>query len=294
MKVLCYDIGGTGVKYGVCEDGRILEKGSFPTDASLGQLHMSESLKNVAEKYLKEFPDIVGVGVSTTGSVDYDNAVIVVHPLVLPYFENWDFKAVFAPFGLDAVADNDVNSFAMAECHAENRKHLKNYLVITVGTGIGGAIVVDGKVQRGANWNGGEVGRMYLDGLTSWEQLGSITAMIRIANEEGMNVVNGQQVCDRYDAGEEVAVKVMNQLYKNVAKGIANLIFALNPEAVIIGGGISRRNSFIEGVKRETNAILPDGFKNTADILPASYCNDGGILGAYYNFMEKGKKKGQK
>lgn len=294
MKVLCFDIGGTSVKYGVCEDGMLLEKSSFATNASLGQLHMSQSLKNITREYLLKYPDIEGVGVSTTGSVDVTAGRILVHPNVLPYFKNWDFKKVFSEFHLDCVADNDVNSFAVAECHAQKRKDLSNYMVITIGTGIGGAVVVNGKVQRGATWNCGEVGRMFIEPNVSWEELGSITGLVKLANENGMNVTEGNPVCFAVDNKDELATRIMNRWIQYVAIGIYNLIVIFNPEAIIIGGGISHRSSFIDGVKDEVNRILPDGFKNTCNILPASFYNDGGLIGAFYNFQEFGKKRGIK
>lgn len=285
MRVLCFDIGGTGVKYGVIENEQFLEKGIFDTDAHLGKDHVNGKLLSIA-KEMKEKYNIEGIGISCAGSVDFENARIAVAPDALPDFADWDFRKFFKEnVGLDCIADNDVNSFAKAECVNGAGKDYDHFIVITVGTGIGGAIVMNNELWRGKNYNAGEVGRMLI-GNARWETVASTSALIKEAKRAGLNVNTGIELFKLYDDREELAIAVVNRFYDLLGIGLSNLVYMYNPEAIIIGGGISKRESFVKHVERYMNSHLPTGFRETAKILTASYRNDGGMMGAYYNFVE--------
>lgn len=285
MRVLCFDIGGTNVKYGVIENEQFLEKGLFDTDAHLGKEHMNNKLVSIA-KEMKEKYGIEGVGISCAGSVDFEKACITIAPDALPDFTDWDFRKLFREsVGLDCIADNDVNSFAKAECVNGAGKNYDNFIVITVGTGIGGAIVMNNQIWRGKNYNAGEVGRMLI-GNARWETVASTSALIKEANRAGLNVKNGIELFELYDKKEELAIAVINRFYDLLGIGLSTLVYIYNPEAIIIGGGISKRENFTSRVERYMNSHLPTGFRDTAKVLTASYRNDGGMMGAYYNFIE--------
>ena len=292
MRVLCFDIGGTNVKYGVIENEQFLEKGLFDTDAHLGKEHMNNKLVSIA-KEMKEKYGVEGVGISCAGSVDFERAYITIAPDALPDFSDWDFRKLFKDnVGLDCIADNDVNSFAKAECVNGAGKNYDHFIVITVGTGIGGAIVMNDQIWRGKNYNAGEVGRMLI-GNARWETVASTSALIREANRAGLDVKNGIELFELYDKREELAIAVVNRFYDLLGIGLSTLVYIYNPEAIIIGGGISKRENFTSRVERYMNSHLPTGFRDTAKILTASYRNDGGMIGAYYNFIEYKQKRGE-
>lgn len=285
MRVLCFDIGGTGVKYGVIENEQFLEKGIFDTDAHLGKDHVNGKLLSIA-KEMKEKYNIEGIGISCAGSVDFEKACIAVAPDALPDFADWNFRKFFKEnVGLDCIADNDVNSFAKAECVNGAGKDYDHFIVITVGTGIGGAIVMNNELWRGKNYNAGEVGRMLI-GNARWETVASTSALIKEAKRAGLDVNTGIELFKLYDDREELAIAVVNRFYDLLGIGLSNLVYMYNPEAIIIGGGISKRENFVKHVERYMNSHLPTGFRDTAKILTASYRNDGGMMGAYYNFVE--------
>lgn len=292
MRVLCFDIGGTNVKYGVIENEQFLEKGLFDTNAHLGKEHMNNKLVSIA-KEMKEKYGVEGVGISCAGSVDFERAYITIAPDALPDFSDWDFRKLFKDnVGLDCIADNDVNSFAKAECVNGAGKNYDHFIVITVGTGIGGAIVMNDQIWRGKNYNAGEVGRMLI-GNARWETVASTSALIREANRAGLDVKNGIELFELYDKREELAIAVVNRFYDLLGIGLSTLVYIYNPEAIIIGGGISKRENFTSRVERYMNSHLPTGFRDTAKILTASYRNDGGMIGAYYNFIEYKQKRGE-
>ena len=287
MQVLCFDIGGTNIKYGVVEDGKIIFKSSFPTLFKKGNKDVTDRLIEHAKEVKKEYPNIKGVGISCAGSINFDKGVMITPPFAIPEFGDWNFKEVFKKeLDLDIVADNDVNSFAACECKMGAGKKYQTYIVMTVGTGIGGAIVVNNKVWRGHNYNAGEIGRMLINGIR-WEDMASITALIKAARLRGLDVNEGKEVFELYDQGNTVAGIVVSEFYQNLGRGIANLVYIFNPEAIIIGGGISSREGFGKEINAYSDYFLVEGFKSTLDIIPATYKNDGGMLGAYCNFIDK-------
>ena len=287
MKLLCFDIGGTNIKYGVIEHGVILEKSKFPTNYKRGHKDVTDRLIATAKKVQKKYPDIEGVGISCAGSINFDEGRMITPPDAIQEFGEWDFEKLFMDeLGLRIVADNDVNSFAACECKMGAGSKYKTYLVMTVGTGIGGAIVVNNKIWRGNNYNAGEIGRMLVDGV-HWEKMASMTALIKSAKLRGLDIEEGKDVFDLYDQGDKVAQLVVGEFYRNLGKGIANLVYIFNPEAVIIGGAISARDDFGFEINRYADYYLVEGFQSTLDIIPAHFKNDGGILGAYCNFVDR-------
>lgn len=288
MKVLCFDIGGTDIKYGVIEDEVILTKASIPTNYQLGQESISNRLIAITKEILKTYK-IDGVGVSVAGCVDFDYGVIILGPENIKEFDGWNFKELFAEnFGLKVVADNDVNCFGVAEGMSGAAKKISNYLTMTVGTGIGGAIVINGEIWRGLNFKASEFGRMLLEG-GRYENLASVTALIRMARLKGLKVGNGLDVFNLYDQKVPEAIEVVTTFYRNLAIGIANLTYIFNPEAIVIGGGVSNRKTFATELKRELKKIMVPSFYDTVKIFNAQYGNDGGIMGAYYNFISSNK-----
>lgn len=288
MKVLCFDIGGTDIKYGVIEDEKILYKSSMPTNYQLGQESVSNRILSVT-KELMEQHDFDGVGVSCAGCVDFDYGEIVAGPENIKEFDNWNFKELFEEnCGLKVVADNDVNCFGVAEGMTGAARKYNNYLTMTVGTGIGGAIVVNGEMWRGLNFRATEFGRMLIEG-GRYENLASISALIRMARIKGLTVGSGLDVFNLYDQKNPDAVEVVTTFYHNLAVGIANLAYIFNPEAIVIGGGVSNRKTFASELKKELKKIMVPSFYDTVKIFNAQYGNDGGMMGAYYNFISVNK-----
>ncbi len=287
MQVLCFDIGGTDIKYGIVKDEKIIEKHKVPTEAHSSREYLEQKLYKLTKELLDKY-EVDGVGVSCAGSVDVSKGMIITPPEAIPNFKDLNFKKFFKDkFNIDCIADNDVNCFGIAESISGAGKEHKNFFIITVGTGIGGAIIIDGKIWRGMNYNAGEVGRMLLP-TQKFESLASVTALIKHARYLGLDVNNGLEIFKLYDENNFLAKQAISSFYQYLAVGIANLIYTFNPEAFIIGGGITNRENFVDELQESINHLLVDGFKNTALIKRAYYKNDGGMMGAYYNFVKKG------
>lgn len=142
MKILCFDIGCTDIKYGVIEDGNIIIKKKIPNNIAAGLENFKENLSIIVD-CLTSTMDIKYVGVSVAGSVDIEISKIVVAPDNAIWLDGFDFKTYFKEeHNLECYADNDVNCFGLAEMIAGNGRDYDHFLMMTVGTGIGGAIIM--------------------------------------------------------------------------------------------------------------------------------------------------------
>ena len=286
MQILCYDIGGTDIKYGVVEDGEIIYKSSMKTSPELGRASLEERLIQVALEIVSKY-DIKAVGVSSSGSIDCKTGKVLIPGDKIKIMKDMDFSKLFRDsVGLEVAADNDVNCFGEAESKTGAGIKYDNFLMMTIGTGIGGAIIYEDKVMHGLNYNAGEFGRMLL-GDTKFEDLASTSALIKNAKDAGLKVDNGLDLYKLYDANDPVARKVVGEFYHYLAIGIANLVYIFNPEAIMIGGGISNRETLTDEIKVELKKILQPEFFNTITIENSIHKNEGGLLGAYFNAVNK-------
>ncbi|MDD4243066.1 MAG: ROK family protein [Bacilli bacterium] len=294
MKVLCFDIGGTYIKYGVVENGKVIEKASVKTDAALGQQALILRLLHTTREMMKKHK-VEGVGVSCAGSINIETGTVIVAPEHIKEFIGLNFKQIFKDnFGLECFADNDVNCFAVAEGESGAAKKMNSYLTMTIGTGIGGAIVIRKQIWRGSFYNGAEFGRMFISDK-KYEAICSTASLVRAARKAGLSVNNGVEVFEIYDNKNHeknaLAVKIVKEFYQNLAFGIANLFYIFDPEAIIIGGGISNRQRLAKEIRQELKKILDPAFFRNAELLNAEHANDGGMIGAYYNFVKAFEKQ---
>ena len=286
MNVLCLDIGCTDIKYGVVNDGKIIFKKKVPNNIKLGLENFEENLHMIAD-ILTSVYDISYVGVSCAGSIDVTTGQIIVSPDHAKFLKDFNFKEFFKKgYNLECFADNDVNCFGLAEKMAGKGKEYDIFLMMTVGTGIGGAIVMKHDLWRGPNYNAGEFGRMIMQNGVKYEDVASTSSLIRSAQAIGYDVASGTDVFELYDAKNKDIEIVVKNFYDYLAIGVANIVYAFNPQSVIIGGGITNRNEFIDELKAEVKKILHESFYSTVKIECSAFKNDGGMLGAYYLVKE--------
>lgn len=286
MYYLCFDIGGTATKFGILDDEyNFITKGSYPTEASLGGSHILNSVINKSRELLNSY-EVSGVAISTCGVVDYKNGVIAYARDIVPGYTGINFKKAFLEnFGLKCEVENDVNSFSLSE---KINYPNDDYLMITVGTGIGGGIICNGNLLHGFSLTAGEFGNMIIDdSFLSWESLASMSSLVKKAINENLPIKNGKELFELYDNKNEVAIKVVDNFYKKLAIGICNLAYTLNPKYIFIGGGISNRKTFIDELYTQINLIKNPAYFGKTQILPCTYQNDGGIIGALVNYKSK-------
>lgn len=298
------DIGGTTVKMGLFStEGELLDKWEIPTRTENGG---EAILPDVAASIRKKTGDrkisvseIVGAGVGIPAPVDAAGVVQSTANL------GWGYKEVKNELqdllgGIKVEAGNDANVAAMGEMWLGAGKGEKNVVMVTLGTGVGGGIVIDGHMLVGENGAGGEIGHMFVNpdeeeacgcGLRGClEQYASATGITRLAERrlaknDDQTLLRGQSlnakvVFDAVKAGDEVAVQIAEEFGKYLGEAMATLAVIVNPAVIVIGGGVSKAGEvllpYIERPFRE-RAFFAD--RDTRFVL-AVLGNDAGICGA--------------
>ena len=299
------DLGGTNIAAGVVDEGQhIVAEVSLPTGAERPAEAVVADICRAAEKAMEKAgitaAHCASVGIGSPGTCDSANGVVV-RAYNLGWFNVPVCSMVTARLGLPCHLSNDANCAALAETVAGAAVGCRNMMLITLGTGVGGGIIVDGKLVSGMGGAGGEPGHslLVLDGEPCtcgrrgcWEVYASATALIRQGREAAAahptSLLNrypeltGRDVFDAADAGDEAAQAVLERYYVYVAAGITDLVNILSPEMVLIGGGISRQGErLLRPIRRYVAANCFGGESRPQPIIQAAQLgNEAGIIGA--------------
>ncbi|MCI8423830.1 MAG: ROK family protein [Lawsonibacter sp.] len=309
MYYIGIDVGGTNLVSGlVDEKGHILDKVSHPVDKDMTADALCAELARLAKKVCEmgsvPYSEIAAVGVGLPGQVDNKRGVVVQTPNMA--FENTPFRELFqAVWDVPVFLGNDANCAAIGEYWAGAAKGCDPAVVITLGTGIGGGMVMDGKLFTGYANSGMEVGHMVIkpNGILCgcgnrgcWEQYGSATALIRLTQLEMERDKSSAlwELCegDRFKAqgrtafqgarlGDAAARRVLDIYLQGLSIGIINLINILQPEIVCLGGGVS--NAEDDLLLDPLRVLVRQGTfdkKNPTRLEKASLGNDAGVVGA--------------
>ena len=278
---LCFDIGGTSIKYGVFQEDTLILKEETPTNAkSVGGLGILKKLKELTERFNKEYV-LSAVGISTAGVVNHENGTIQYANENIPNYIGVDFKKFFKDeFNLNCEVDNDVNCALLGEMHKEPSK--QNIVMLTVGTGIGGAMMINGKIYRGSTNVAGELGYMNLK-EGNFEKIASTSALIKRANEVlKIDNLDGRKLVQLYHENNECAIKEIDTQAKYLASGIANLAYILNPNKIILGGGIMENEDiFKKLISKHLKELLIESLYEVTKIEFAKLGNEAGLYGAF-------------
>ena len=303
------DLGGTNTKIGlVDEDGNIIFTTIVKTDSMEGFEKTIQRLSKILLQQVKSFDfnfdDVQSVGVGVPGPVL--NSRVVKFWANFPWKNGVDLALEFEKnLGKPVKADNDVNVITLGEMWKGSAQGYKNVLGLAIGTGIGGGIIVDGKLVSGENGAGGEVGHIKVerDGKLCgcgqkgcWEAYASATGLIREAQSRlAVNKTNGlyEQVIGRdleakdiFDVakeGDAFALDLVDYEADYIALGIGNLLNVLDPEIVVVGGGVSLAGDILfNKVKERLKRYAFPSTTENLKIVAASLGNDAGILGAAY------------
>ncbi|MEB8804353.1 ROK family protein [Bacillus cereus] len=288
---IAFDIGGTQIKYGiVSEIGRVLKRKTVATEIHLGGEQIIQKLIYVSQKIMNEHT-IAGIGISTTGIVDINKGVVTGGADHIPGYSTIPIiDRLQEILKVPVSIDNDVNCAAFGEKWNGSGREKDNFIMLTIGTGIGGAIFIDGELYRGHSFSAGEWGNMLIEGKT-FEEVASISGLIRLVRKyKGKGEWNGKRIFELYDKGDREVAQAVGIFFKHLAIGISNLAYIFNPETIIIGGGITDRgNEFLKEVKEEISKYLNQEIYNNCEIELAQNGNCAGMIGAIYHFLHHHK-----
>lgn len=288
MRTLVFDIGGTSVKYGLMEEGaRFVVRREAPTFAERG----GEALVRHILSLGAELGDFRAVGVSTAGQVEPYTGSILYATDNIPGYTGVQVRAILeAGFGRPVAVLNDVNAAAMGELIYGGGRDVKNLLCVTYGTGIGGALIVDGALYAGPKGNAGEVGHFVTHagglpctcgGRGCYEAYASTGALVRAVQPVLGPEATGRETVSAYLAGDARVAPAAEAWLDEVALGLCGLAHILAPDCILLGGGVMSHEHLLAALQtRFYRGVMPS--YRFIRLRLAQLGNDAGLYGAFW------------
>ena len=299
MYYICIDIGGTSIKYGVLSDeGEIFIDGTVSTKVTEKENFILSDVKKLVRNILDEYRnyEIKGICVSTAGVVNPEKGEIAYAGPTIPKYTGTKIKEELEKeFSISCEVENDVNCAGLGEYWKGAGKGSKSMVCLTIGTGVGGSVILDGKLLNGIGYTAGEIGYMdvngsYIQNIASSKYLVEKVQKEKEEKEGITDAITGVDIFELAKKGDEICIAGINEIISNLAVGVRNIIYLLNPEVIVIGGGITAQKEYLEEkIRNEVNdGMISDMFRKTRIEL-AQQGNQAGLLGALYNFLNKNK-----
>ncbi|MCF2682746.1 ROK family protein [Faecalicatena contorta] len=283
------DIGGTAIKYGVInEHAEVLFRDERATEAYKGGASVLAKAMEIVSELVRN-RKISGICISTAGMVDTEKGEIFYSAPLIPDYAGTRFKETMEKeYGIPCEVENDVNCAGLAEYMSGAAKGSRIALVLTVGTGIGGCFVADGKVFHGFSNSACEVGYMHMED-SDFQTLGAasiLTKKVAKWKQEPEEQWNGYRIFEEAKRGDEICNRAIDEMTDVLGKGIANICYVINPEVVVLGGGIMAQEQFLrEKIESAMSRYLVPSIAANTRLAFAQHKNDAGMLGAFYHFM---------
>ncbi len=292
------DFGGTSVKLGVCRGDELLTTDDpIPTADFHGPAALIGEMAARVARLRQTHPDICAIGVGVPGLVDFDHGFV--HELTnVPGWKHVPLKAILGEkTGLPVLVENDANAMVYAEFRFGAARGLKNVVGLTIGTGIGGGLVLDGKMYRGSGFAAGEIGQMsvHFDGKPGhYGNLGALEkytgnqqiaehAVQRYAEagiEKQVSDCTPKKIAEAAQAGDDIARQVWAEVADWLGTALASIAWLLNPDAFVIGGGVAQAGDLIfTPLKNKVRSMLSTVVWERLLIAPARFSNEAGIIG---------------
>ncbi len=305
------DLGGTAIKVGICnEEGQLLHTYEGPTETEKG----ADTIVNNIERYVRlvveqspfSWDQVAGVGAGVAGFTNVREGIIILAPNV--GLRDFHIREILEQrLGKPIKIDNDANVAALGEAWGGAGKGVDNCVCYTLGTGVGGGIIIDGKIYQGFSGMAGELGHMSVvpdleaigcgcGQMGCLETVSSATGIIRMAKDAvargdrtslaQVENIMAKDVFDAAKAGDEAAIRIVNRAAFYLGKSLAAVAVVLNPELFIIGGGVSKAGDILFNEIRSVFAKLtPEPVQRDMRIVPATLGNDAGMVGAAGLFL---------
>lgn len=299
--VLAADLGGTNLRMAaVGGDGTILHhtKCETPRDVTPDHLiNISAGLVAECRAALRSYDRIIRIGFAAPANITADG--VLRHLPNLPSLEGMPLRSALSErFGLPVTLENDATAAAVGEHWIGASKDVDDSIMVTLGTGVGGGVIIDGKPLRGVDGTAGKIGHICVEpdghpcGCGSWgcvEQYASATAIVRLANEAGLAASTSLQVYEAAMSGDNRAHGVFVTMGSHLGLVLAGLINALNPQMIVVGGGAAAAwDAFISVVTDEIGRRAFSEPAATAKIVRGLLGDDAGILGAAHSAFRSG------
>ena len=288
--IIGIDAGGTKISSAlISPKGKILKKEKIPTETSKGkEAVMANIIKSIESVWHK---DTKAIGIGMAGLIDHKNGIFHFGPNFPKNFKDVPLAALLKKrFKVPVSLDNDVHCFTLAEAKFGAAKRLSSVVGLTLGTGIGGGIVLDGKIYRGRNNAAGEIGHTTIDlgsksvcgcgKLGHFEALSSGSAMSRIYKELTGKDIEPLAVEQSANNGDVEAKKTFDIMSTGLAEGLSNIVLFLNPDMIVVGGGLAHVDILWKpAIKKLSASIIYPQLRDTP-VVRSILGGDANLLGA--------------
>ncbi|NDI36568.1 ROK family glucokinase [Chengkuizengella sediminis] len=299
------DLGGTTVKVGICDSkGKLIQTYEGPTESEGGYEQVTDNITTYVKKIVEDstfsWDNVAGIGAGIAGFVDKNGLVKRAANLG---WENVHVKNVLEEkTGKPVIVNNDANVAALGEVWSGAGAGVSDVICYTLGTGVGGGIIIEDKIHQGFNGMAGEIGHMSvvpdLEAIQCGcgqkgclETVSSATGIIRMAKdavERGertslslLDTITAKDVFDAARVNDEVSIRIVMRAAYYLGRSMSMLAFVLNPQRFIVGGGVSKAGDILfDQIQENFEKFTPDAIKEGVDIVPATLGNDAGIVGA--------------
>ncbi|MDO4343591.1 MAG: ROK family protein [Eubacteriales bacterium] len=294
MKIMVLDIGGTAIKAGICTAGQLEDIREFPTEASLGGEHVMKRAGEIIADYREKYA-FERIGVSTAGQVDPVKGSIIYANQNIPGYTGMQVAGILRErFQVPVAVENDVNAAAVGEAVFGAGRGQQEFVCLTYGTGVGGAVFTGGHLYRGSSCSAGEFGAIIVhpeernprEDMFSgcYEKYASVTALVARAKKVDGTLTDGRKI---FACMDEPAVKaVIDAWILEIVYGLTTIVHTLNPSCIILGGGVMEQPCLTEQIKLKLNEHIMPSFAHVK-LRKAELGNRAGMLGAAAAAAEK-------
>ncbi|GAA0593537.1 ROK family protein [Virgibacillus siamensis] len=298
MQIAVFDIGGTSIKYGIVNNkGEIFHSDSIATEAQHGgEAVINKLLKKCDE--LREHYTVDGVSISSAGQIDNVNGRVVFATDNIPHFSGLPIQGmVHHHTNLPVKVENDVNCTALGEYWKGAAKGADDFLCVTIGTGIGGALFLDGKLYTGHNYSAGEIGHINLyphgkactcgnDGC--FEKYASSSALEEMIVSRLGYSLELRKFFEMLSFGDVRCSEIFARWIDDLTTGLQSLVHIFNPELIVIGGGISAQGQFLlQAIDSALKTKLMPNHRKSLTVKLAQNENKANLLGAAKHFFSR-------
>ena len=295
MRIMSLDVGGTAVKSGVYCDGTLEDVREYPTEAQKGGPHVVSMVKTIIKEYEKKH-EFTGIGISTAGQVDSVKGRIIYANDNIPGYTGMEIKSIIEDrFGKPAAVINDVNAAALGEARYGAGRGEKDFICLTYGTGVGGAVFINGKLYEGSSFSAGEAGAVVVhpedrdpqsDIFSGcYERYASVTALVKRAQEYDSRLTNGRVIFRELERSH--VRQIVEEWIREIVYGLTSLIHVMNPSCIILGGGVMEQEYALKKIRDLLDIHLMESYRKTT-VKRALLGNCAGMYGAAAHLIENG------
>lgn len=287
MNIIALDVGGTAVKYAYFIQDELIFQKSCPSESKLGGPKLVETMKTIIRSCLSEY-SADAIGISCTGQIDAVHGSVLFANDNIPHFTGMKIKDILEEeFHLPVFVENDVNAAAIGEAVYGAGAGQKDFLMLTYGTGIGGAIFLNNHLYTGSNQVAAEVGHMLIHpggircgcgACGCYEMYGSTRALVAKASAMNSNYSNGKALFDAFHHEDSLAKQLIDEWITEISYGLINLTYIFNPSCILLGGGIMAQPYIQEKLSTILHENIVESFRGVT-LCCAKLDNLAGVYG---------------